>query len=115
MARARMSCTPPAANGTTIRVRLPCPWAAKATQDSAAATTKPFNSLLAAFLARRRLRALLWPVVVRGERVRRGHVEVCPRHPWGGSARAPREPLLSPGVGPGLLRPLLPGRERGGQ
>src|SRR5262249_59245319 len=102
MARARMSCTPPAANGTTIRVRLPCPWAAKATQDSAAATTKPFNSLLAAFLARRRLRALLWPVVVRGERVRRGHVALRPHPPRGASAPRLAQPPLPPAPFPAL-------------
>src|SRR5262249_22720686 len=114
MARARMSCTPPAANGTTMRVTLPCAWAARAAQDSAAAATKRFNSLLAAFLARCRF-CLLRPVVVRGERVRREHVAFRGHH-LGGIRALRLVHLLERGALRRVLgRDLVPGLERGDQ
>src|ERR1041384_1785473 len=114
MARAGLSSPPPAENGTTMRV-TPCPRAAKATQTSAAATMKRFNSLLAAFLARRRFCVLLRPIVVRGERVRREHVALR-RHHLGGIRALRLVHLLERGaLGRVLRRDLVPGLERGDQ
>src|ERR1044072_9496209 len=114
IARARMSCTPPAANGTTIRATPLWPCAAKAAQQATAARISRVRSsyLSVAFtLICGRLGAFLRPVVIRGERVRREHIAFR-RHHLGGVCALRLVHLLEGGALGRVLRgDLIPGLE----
>src|SRR2546428_5101225 len=73
--RAMVSCTAPAPKGTTMRMTPPCAWTPSASAQSAAARRNLLMILLAC-----RGRRFLWPVVVRGKRVRREHVALRRHH-----------------------------------